>query len=306
VSEVAITPRSFRSVPGEHLEILRRAGVDVRYPEAERALDEADMVELVRGCWGLIVGVDPVTEAVLCAGPLRAVVKYGSGTDNIDIEAAGRRGVRVSATPGANARSVAELAVGLLLALARHIVAHDRSIRGGSWGRRMGIELAGRVLGIVGYGAVGRQVAALGRALGMQVVAHDRYVDHADVSLVDLDSLLMQADAVSLHVPLTDETRHLIGGRELALMRPDAILVNTCRGGVVDEEALARALVDGRLGGAAFDSFEREPPGASPLFEIDTFVASPHAGAATGEAARRTGLAAVTELLASAPREGSA
>jgi D-3-phosphoglycerate dehydrogenase len=182
-------------------------------------------------------------------------------------------------------------------------VAHDRSIRGGSWERRMGVEVAGAVLGIVGYGAVGREVAAMARALGMQVVAHDPYVERADVSLLDLESLLMRADAVSLHVPLTEQTRHLIGRRELAVMRPVALLVNTCRGGVVDEEALALALLDRRIGGAAFDSFEREPPGSSPLFEIETFVASPHAGAATDAAVRRTGLAAVTELLADVPRE---
>ncbi|MGH2996953.1 MAG: phosphoglycerate dehydrogenase [Gaiellaceae bacterium] len=303
MNAVAVTPRSFRVVPGEHHERLHERGIEVRYPDGERALEEAEMVELVRGCWGLIVGVDPVTEAVLRAGPLRTVVKYGSGTDNIDLDAADRCGVRVASTPGANARSVAELAIGLLLALARHIVAHDRSIRGGSWERRMGVEVAGAVLGIVGYGAVGREVAAMARALGMQVVAHDPYVERADVSLLDLESLLMRADAVSLHVPLTEQTRHLIGRRELAVMRPVALLVNTCRGGVVDEEALALALLDRRIGGAAFDSFEREPPGSSPLFEIETFVASPHAGAATDAAVRRTGLAAVTELLADVRRE---
>jgi D-3-phosphoglycerate dehydrogenase / 2-oxoglutarate reductase len=303
VNAVAVTPRSFRVVPGEHHERLHERRIEVRYPDGERALEEAEMIDLVRGCWGLIVGVDPVTEAVLRAGPLRTVVKYGSGTDNIDLDAADRYGVRVASTPGANARSVAELAIGLLLALARHIVAHDRSIRGGSWERRMGVEVAGGVLGIVGYGAVGREVARVARALGMHVVAHDPYVERADISLLDLESLLMRADAVSLHVPLTEQTRHLIGRRELAVMRNEALLVNTCRGGVVDEEALARALLDRRIGGAAFDSFEREPPGSSPLFEIETFVASPHAGAATVAAVRRTGLAAVTQLLADLPLE---
>lgn len=305
MNAIAVTPRSFRAVPGEHLERLRRLGIEVRYPDGERALNDAEMIELVRGCWGLIVGVDPVTEGVLRAGPLRTVVKYGSGTDNIDLDAANRCGVRIASTPGANARSVAELAIGLLLALARHIVAHDRSVRAGSWERRTGVELAGRVLGLVGYGAVGREVAAMGRALGMQVIAHDPYVERADVSLLDLESLLVRSDAVSLHVPLTPLTRHLIGQRELALMRREALLVNTCRGGVVDEEALARALLDGRIGGAAFDSFEREPPDASPLFDIDRFVASPHAGAATDEAVRRTGIAAVEELLADVPPEES-
>ena len=298
---VAVTARSFRQVPGEHQELLRAAGLPVRFAEADRPLDEEEIVELVRGCWGLIVGVDPVTAAVLDAGPLRVVVRFGSGTDNVDLEAAERRGVRVAATPGANARSVAELTIGLLLALARHLVLHDREIRSGSWSRHTGIELAGRRLGVVGYGAVGRQVAGIAGALGMEVVATDPAVREADVPLVDLATLLASSDAVTLHVPLADDTRGMIGAAQLDRMRPQALLINTSRGGLVDERALAQALAAGRLGGAAFDTFEREPPEASPLLTLDNFIASLHAGAATVEAARRTGVAAVRELLAGRP-----
>jgi phosphoglycerate dehydrogenase-like enzyme len=301
LSAVAVSARSFRQVPGEHQELLRDSGLPVRFAEADRPLDEEELVELVRGCWGLIVGVDPVTAAVLDAGPLRVVVRFGSGTDNVDLEAAGRRGVRVAATPGANARSVAELTIGLLLALARHLVVHDRKIRSGSWSRHTGIELAGRRLGVVGYGAVGRQVAGIAGALGMEVVATDPAVRDAEVPLVDLETMLASSDAVTLHVPLADETRAMIGAAQLDRMRPQALLVNTSRGGLVDEQELAQALAAGRLGGAAFDTFEREPPEASPLLAQDNFIASPHAGAATREAARRTGVAAVRELLAGRP-----
>jgi phosphoglycerate dehydrogenase-like enzyme len=301
LSAVAVSARSFRQVPGEHQELLRDSGLPVRFAEADRPLDEEELVELVRGCWGLIVGVDPVTAAVLDAGPLRVVVRFGSGTDNVDLEAAGRRGVRVAATPGANARSVAELTIGLLLALARHLVVHDRKIRSGSWSRHTGIELAGRRLGVVGYGAVGRQVAGIAGALGMEVVATDPAVRDAEVPLVDLETMLASSDAVTLHVPLADETRAMIGAAQLDRMRPQALLVNTSRGGLVDEQELAQALAAGRLGGAAFDTFEREPPEASPLLALDNFIASPHAGAATMEAARQTGVAAVRELLAGRP-----
>ena len=301
MSAVAVTARSFRQVPGEHQELLRASGLPVRFAEADRPLDEEELVEMVRGCWGLIVGVDPVTAAVLDAGPLRVVVRFGSGTDNVDLEAAGRRGVRVVATPGANARSVAELTIGLLLALARHLVFHDQEIRSGSWSRHTGIELAGRRLGVVGYGAVGRQVAGIASALGMEVVATDPAVRDADVPLVDLETLLASSDAVTLHVPLADDTRAMIGAAQLERMRPQALLVNASRGGLVDERALAQALAAGRLGGAAFDTVERKPPEASPLLALDTFIASPHAGAATAEAARRTGVAAVRELLAGRP-----
>jgi phosphoglycerate dehydrogenase-like enzyme len=297
MTAVAITPRSFRQTPGEHHDLLAESPLDVRLAHKDRPLDEAELVELVRGCAGLIVGIDPVTERVLAAGPLRVVVKYGSGTDNIDLGAAERLSVKVSSTPGANARSVAELTIALLLALARHVVAHDRAARAGAWSRVGGLELAGKRLGVVGYGAVGREVARLAACLGMEVVAHDPFVDAAEVALVALDELLASSDAVSLHVPLDDSTRGMIGARALERMRSGALLVNTARGGLVDEDALADALASGRLGGAALDAFAVEPPIGSRLLGLENVVLSPHAGAATAEAARRTALQAVRQLL---------
>jgi D-3-phosphoglycerate dehydrogenase / 2-oxoglutarate reductase len=297
VTAVGITPRSFRQTPGEHVELLERSGLDVRYPDEDRPLDERELLKLVRGCAGLIVGVEPVTDGVLAAGPLRAVVKYGSGMDNIDLEAARRRAVTVSSTPGANARSVGELTIGLLLALARHLPLHDRLVRAGSWSRLVGTELGGKRLGILGYGAVGREVAVIARGLDMDVIAHDPFVVEADVELVNLPALLASSDAVSLHVPLDEKTRNVIDANALALMRPGALLVNTARGGLVDEHALAEALASGRLGGAALDTFTEEPPQGSPLLSADNVILSPHAGAATVEAARRAGTQAVRALL---------
>jgi phosphoglycerate dehydrogenase-like enzyme len=286
-----------RQTPGAYLDRLH-AELDVRFPDLDRPLDEDEMVELVRGCAGLIVGVDPVTPRVLEAGPLRVVVKYGSGMDNIDVEAARALGVQVSSTPGTNARSVAELAIALLLTLARNVALHDRGVRAGSWRRVTGVELAGKQLGIVGYGAIGREVARIARGLDMNVVAHDPLLEEADVDLVPLDELYAASDAVSLHLPLTDETRGLVGARELAAMKPTAFLINTARGGLVDESALADALRSGRLAGAALDGFEVEPLGDSPLRELDNVVFSPHAGASTHEAVLRTAAHAVDQLLA--------
>jgi D-3-phosphoglycerate dehydrogenase len=298
VTRVAVTPRSLRQTPGAHLDRLH-AELDVRFADLDRPLDEDEMVELVRDCAGLIVGVDPVTPRVLEAGPLRVVVKYGSGMDNIDGEAARSRGVQVSSTPGTNARSVAELAIALLLTLARNVALHDRGVRAGSWRRLTGVELAGKQLGIVGYGAIGREVGRIARGgLDMIVVAHDPLVEEADVHLVPLDELYAASDAVSLHLPLTDETRGLVGDRELAAMKSTAFLINTARGGLVEESALADALRSGRLAGAALDGFEEEPLGDSPLRQLDNVVLSPHAGASTHDAVLRTAAQAVDQLLA--------
>lgn len=296
MTAVAVTPRSFRQTPGEHLDRLR-AELDVRFPDVDRPLDEGEMADLVRGCAGLIVGVDPVTTRVLEAGPLRVVVKYGSGMDNIDVEAAEALGVRVSSTPGANSRSVAELAIALLLALARNVRLHDQTLREGSWRRITGIELAGKTLGVVGYGAVGREVARIARGLDMHVVAHDPLVEDADVPLISLGELYATSDAVSLHLPLTPETRGMVGAQALATMKSTAFLVNTARGGLVDEDALADALRSGRLAGAGLDGFAVEPLQESPLGELDNVVLSPHAGAATHEAVLRTAVQAVDQLL---------
>ena len=296
MTAVAVTPRSFRQTPGEHVDRLR-SEVDVRFPDLDRPLDEEEMVELITGCAGLIVGVDPVTKRVLEAGPLRAVVKYGSGMDNIDVPAAEALRVRVSSTPGANARSVAELAIALLLALARNVATHDRSVRERSWRRITGVELAGKRLGIIGYGAIGREVARIARGLEMDVVAHDPLLESADVPLVALAELYATSDAVSLHVPLTAATRGMVGAEELAAMKPTAFLLNTARGGLVDEQALAEALASGRPAGAALDGFDEEPLGDSPLRGLDNVVLSPHAGAATFDAVRRTATRAVDQLL---------
>lgn len=293
---VAISPRSFRNTPGRHLELLERSPLEPRFPEVERHLDETEMQELVRGCQALIVGIDPVTEAVLRAGPLRIVAKYGSGMDNIDLEAASRLGVKVGSTPGANSRAVAELTIGLAFALARHLAFHDRAVRGGSWERRVGFELAGRHLGVIGVGEVGSRVARLGTAIGMKVVGHDPDPAVEDVPLVDLRQLLATSDVVSIHVPLNEETRHLIDAAALASMKTGSMLINTARGGLVEEEALAQALRSGHLAGAAADDLD--DPEDSPLLKLDNFLATPHAGAATVEAIERTGVAALRLVLA--------
>jgi len=282
---------------------LREAGHEV----VERTgLQGRDLVQALRGAHALIVrGPTRVTEEVLRGAPtLKVVVRSGTGLDNVDLAAARELGIAVSNTPAATAVSVAEHVFALLLALERRLVRADADLRRGQWRREeaSGRELAGRTLGLVGFGRIGREVAWRARAFAMDVAWSDPLLDLAPAGYewtrrATLADLLPRADVLSLHVPLTRGTRGLIGARELARMKPDAVLVNCARGGVVDERALHEALAAGRLRGAALDVFASEPPGESPLLSLLNVVVTPHLGAATVEGQRRAGLEAATLVI---------
>ncbi len=223
---------------------------------------------------------------------LKAIIRGGVGLDNIDVAYARSKGIQVFNTPRASSNAVAELVTGLMFALARHIPRADASMKAGKWEKKKlkGTELAGKTLGIIGYGRIGRTLAEKARALGMTVVAYDPYVEGEEI--VSLDELLAQADYVSLHIPHTTETHHLINAEKMAKMKEGAYLINAARGGVVDEAALYEALKSGHLGGAAMDVYSEEPPQSEvlrALIELPNFVATPHIGAATKEAQARIG-----------------
>jgi len=245
-------------------------------------------------------------EALARGDRLKVVGRAGVGLDNVDVEAATDRGVLVMNTPGANAIATAEHTWALLLALCRKVPAADASVRRGEWERTrfVGTQLHGKTLGVIGLGRVGRLVAVRGRAFGMRVVATDPYLSEEaarelGVELADLDDLLADADVVTLHVPLTEETRGLLGADRLAQVKEGAFLVNCARGGLVDEAAVAEALASGRLAGAAFDVFEGEPPAADhPLLGHDRVVLTPHLGASTVEAQRDVSAQIVDQVLA--------
>lgn len=233
-----------------------------------------------------------VTAEILDAAErLRLVARAGIGIDNIDVEAASRRGVLVINAPEGNVRSTAEHTIGLLFALARRVISADASVRAGRWKAGYeGAQIAGKRLGVVGVGKVGRQVASLAGALGMEVVASDPYLGpdewtRVPVQPLPLQQLLSTSDFVTLHVPLVQETDGLIGARELAFMKPGGYLVNCARGGLVDEAALVKALDAGHLAGAALDVFEEEPlPAGSPLLSAPNLILTPHVAASTREA----------------------
>lgn len=274
------------------LELLRQSGLDVDY---RPGLKGEELLQAMRQADGMIVRSGTrVTAAMLeQPGKLRAIVRAGVGVDNIDISAATRRGIVVMNTPGGNTVSTAEHTWALLLAGARHIPAADRSLRQGQWERTrfIGKQLAGKTLGIVGLGRIGKEVARRALAFDMHVIAYDPFltVERATQLGIEaapsLQALLPRCDIVTLHVPLMEQTRHLIGEKELALMKRGAILVNCARGGLVDEAALVAALESGQLAGAALDVFAEEPPPPEhPLLALPNVVLTPHLGASTFEA----------------------
>jgi D-3-phosphoglycerate dehydrogenase / 2-oxoglutarate reductase len=257
-------------------------------------LKGAELADAIAGVDAVLVrsATQITRESLVRANGLKVIGRAGVGVDTIDVDAATERGVAVLTAPAGNTISAAELTLALTLALARRGHAADRSMKAGQWDRKSfsGNELYGKTLGLIGAGRIGGEVAKRARAFGMQVIAYDPFLiaERAlalGIERVELDDVLRRADFVSLHVPLTDETSGLLGDRELALMKPTAVIVNAARGGVVSEDALVRALREKRIGGAALDVFEQEPlPADHPLRSLDNVVLTPHLGASTAEA----------------------
>lgn len=297
--KILVTARSFRKTPGRHKELLEASGYQVVESPFDRPLKEAGMVELIGDVDGAILGLDEVTAKVINAGErLKVLSRYGVGVDRVDLEAATAAGVVVTNTPGTNHIAVAELALGLMLALARRIPQHNNIAKAGEWKRVTGTELTGKTLGIIGLGQISREVIQRALAFDMHILVSTGYPDKAlKVEYVPLERLLAESDFVSLHCSLTSERVNLIGEAQLRSMKPTSYLINTARGELVDEGALYRALKEGWIAGAASDVFVEEPPTGSPLLELDSFIATPHTGANTRESVLRMGVLAVENAL---------
>ncbi len=276
-------------IASEGLDILRaKAEVDVRLRP-----DPGELVSLIGDYEALVVRSETrVTREVIEAGrKLQVIARAGVGVDNIDIDAATQRGIVVVNAPAANTIAAAEHTVALMLALARHIPQAHAHLAAGTWARSnfIGIEVRNKTLGIVGLGNVGSEVARRVQGLQMKVIAHDpfvspEYAHNLRVELVSLERLLRESDFITLHLPLTDASRGLIGARELSLVKPSVRIINCARGGLIDEEALCRAIEEGRVAGAALDVFSHEPPVGSPLLRNERVICTPHLGASTHEA----------------------
>ena len=259
--------------------------------EIREIWDDADVI---------ICGAEPFDQPFIKEAPatLKVISRYGVGIDNIDLVAAKDRGIRVCNTPGANADSVADMTLCLILAVARQVVNHDIHTRLGEWKRFSSFELKGKQLGIVGFGTIGRAVACRAAGFGMKLAAYDPYFNEEAASAygvqnMALDGLLSTSDIISLHIPCNKDTFHFVNRETISKMKPGAALINTARGDLVDEEALAEALRDGKLSAAGLDVYAQEPIRESPLFELDNITLMPHCSANTPEAAMNMGMMAV-------------
>lgn len=303
--KVFVSTTSFLKPQNAHAKLLLEKHFDeIVYNDLGVPLKGQEILDRVAGCDAYIAGLDYITSDVIEQMPasLKVISRYGVGVDRVDLEAAKRRGIIVTNTPGANSTAVCELAFSLILCAARNIPYLHQSVSRGEWPRNEGVELDGKTLGIVGLGTIGKRLAVRAKAFEMNVIAYDPYFDHEfakkhTIKQVSLDELLCASDVISLHVPLTDETRHMINAETISTMKDHVIIVNTARGGLIDEAAAAKALKAGKIGGLGLDAFEQEPLIDSPLKGLPNVIFTPHTGAHTAQAVANMGIMSVENVI---------
>ena len=306
---VAVPCHAFCRHPTLREELLAVCN-DVQFNDRFVRFDEQSLADWFKACDAAIVALEPITETLLAASPqLTVISKYGVGVDNLNAASLKHHGVRLGWRGGTNALSVAELSLCMAIAGLRHVGVTSAALRAGDRpGAEMGRHLSGRTVGIHGCGQVGKHLVRLLSPFNCQVIACDIvdypefYKEH-DVAAVDFDTLIARSEVLSLHLPLTTRTRGLYDAAVLARLRPDSILINTCRGGIVDEEALKETLSEGRIAAACFDVFAAEPPTDTALLSLPNFLATPHIGGSAEEARLAMGRAAIRGLFDNAVPE---
>jgi D-3-phosphoglycerate dehydrogenase len=301
--KILITSKSFGQISDAPLEILQAAGCEAVFYNA--AFDEIEFRRLLSDCDGLIIGAHKLSEdAVTGARKLKIVSKHGTGLDNMDLGLLERRGIRVTNVPSVNANAVADLAFGHMLNLARGISLSEHRVRDHEWKHTVGIDVYAKTLALIGFGEIAKNVARRGLGFSMEVLAHDPFVDRIPeafqdtVRLVPFMAALRNADYLSVHVPLTAETRGMIGYGELKQMKPQSILVNTSRGGIVNEADLCRALDEGLIRGVGLDVLEHEPLRPDePLLRYGQVSITPHMGMYSQEAINQVSMAAAQNVI---------
>ncbi len=301
--KVLTTPRSYGKDDPAVFEMLAEKGIEVVKNETGGILDKETMIRLLADCDGLIVGVDPVDADVIASAPkLKAIAKYGVGVDNIDLDVAKAHKIAVSRTVGANSEAVADYALTLMLTVARKAALIDRTCRTGSWEKISTIDVSHATLGILGLGAIGKNVAKRAQGFDMKVLAYDVFWDDAyaaehQIIKATPEEIFRQSDFISVHLPLMPETENFIAKEQLAMMKPNVILINTARGGLINETDLLDALEAGAIYGAGIDAFCEEPPKDHRWFTLDNVVIGSHCAASTVGASRNMGRMATANLL---------
>ena len=300
---VLVTSTSFNKVDPLPRERLLQYGCEIVDNPFNRPLKEKDLIPLLEDVDGVIAGLDEYSRgAIFSSRRLKVISRYGVGVDNIDLGAARDRGISVVNTPEVNTQAVADLTFGLILAVCRKIPKAHFSTQKGNWGRLIGRGVYKKSIGIIGLGRIGKAVAERARGFSMEILAHDVKKDEISseglgVRFLPLDELLAKGDFITLHCDLNPGSKGIIGARELGLMKKTAFLINTARGGLIDEKDLFEALRDGKIAGAALDAFQSEPPVDSPLLTLDNILTTPHIGSYTHEALLEMGLIAVDNLI---------
>ncbi len=302
-TKVLVTPRSVTRNGHPALAAIEKAGHEVVFCTPGQLPTEDELVELLPGCAGYLAGVERISAKVLdSATDLKVISRNGTGVDSIDLDAAGRNGITVCRAAGANARGVAELAFGLILALVRSVPFSDLAMKQQKWERRKGIEVAGRTLGLVGCGAIGTSVARFALAFDMDVLAYDPYPAREfqpgdRFRLVGMEELQANSDIISLHCPPAADGKPLVNEAAIAHMKDGVYLINTARGGLIDSEAALAALAGGKISGIGVDAYENEPPTEWQLVQDPRVIATPHIGGYTQESVDRAVTVAVDQLL---------
>ncbi len=300
---ILVTPRSLTAEPHPEVERLRDLGFEIVYSTAGAMPTEQELMTLVPDCVGWLAGVEPVTPKIIAvAEKLKVISRNGVGVDNLPIETLNRRGVQVMIAEGANSLGVAELTIGLIFSAMRSIPLSDAGIKSGGWPRVRGIEMRGRTIGIIGCGAIGREVARMAIALGANVIAFDPARPNLDLpsasfAYAEVDEIVAQADILSLHCPLPRDGSALLTRDRLAMCKTGQVIVNTARSKLIDEAALIDALEDGRVGAYATDVFDEEPPASLTLAAHPRVIATSHIGGFTTESVERATRIAADNLL---------
>ena len=301
--KVLITPPGFAKNDKKPLDMLKQQGYQLIINPYGRQMTKDEMIEMVKDVDAIIIGTDPLGKDVMeCSSNLKVISKYGVGTDNIDLKYAKDKNIIVTRTIGANSDAVADTAFALMMAVSKKIVVIDSDCRKGLWNETETFEINKKTLGLIGLGFIGKGVAKRASGFEMKVLAYDiikdeEYAAKNNIEYVSLERLLRESDFISIHVPLLPETKYMIGAKEIKMMKPRAVIVNTARGGIIDEDALIIALRENRILGAGLDVFEVEPFNSSLWYDIPNVVLSSHCAADTYESTHKMSMMSAQNVI---------